>query len=49
MDDFCQKLVNSGYSEDKIRRIVIAGIKRWEGRVKGKDSLEKRIRTKLLG
>ena len=29
LDYYCQKLCNSGYKEQQIRRIVIAGIKGW--------------------
>ena len=61
LDKYCQKLINSGYRVDQVRRIVISGIKGWRGKVNrclaegkkirrtAKDSLTKRIRTKLLG
>ena len=61
IDSFTQKLFNSGYKEEQIRRIVIAGIKGWRTKFKrcetegrrvrrtARESLEKRIRTKLLG
>ena len=61
IDDFCQKLFNSGYKEDQIRRIIIAGIKGWGGKVRrceeegrrlrrtAKNSQEQRMRTKLIG
>ena len=61
LDRFSQKLLNSGYSVDQIRRMVVAGIKGWsdkvtrckeEGRRLRKtagDSLGLRMRTKLVG
>ena len=61
LDSYCQKLFNSGYRVDQVRRIVVSGIKGWRGKVNrclaegkkirrtAKDSLAKRIRTKLLG
>ena len=54
-------MCNSGYKEDQIRRIVIAGIRGWGGKISrckaegrrirrtSKDSLEARTRTNLLG
>ena len=32
LDRFSQKLVNSGHNEEQTRRIILAGIKGWEGR-----------------
>ena len=61
LDAYCQKLINSGYREPQIRRIVIAGIKGWRAKVRrcqeegrkvrrsAKDSLGKRLRTRLIG
>ena len=61
IDDFSQKLFNSGYKMDQIRRIIIAGIKGWGGKVRrcqeegrrlrrtARDSQEQRMRTKLIG
>ena len=61
IDNFCQKLFNSGYGTDQIRKIVVAGIKGWVGKVtrcknEGRrlrrtaaNSQELRLRTKLLG
>ena len=61
IDDFCQKLFNSGYKEDQIRRIIVAGIKGWGGKIRrceeegrrlrrtAKNSQEQRMRTKLIG
>ena len=61
LDRFSQKLYNSGYSEDQVRRIVLSGIKGWGGKVlrckeegrrlrrTAEDSLEIRMRTKLVG
>ena len=61
MDNYCQKLYNSGYKEEQIRRIMIAGIKGWRTKVNrckaegqkvrrsAKDSLGQRLRTKLIG
>ena len=61
IDMFSQKLINSGYQEDQVRRIVVSGIKGWGSKVArckaegkrvrrtAKDSLEQRSRTKLLG
>ena len=61
LDRFSQKLFNSGYSVDQIRRMVVAGIKGWSGKVirckeEGRrlrrtagDSLGLRMRTKLVG
>ena len=57
----CQKFINSGYKPDHIRRIVVAGIKGWDGKVSrcqkegrrirrtASNSHELRLRTKLLG
>ena len=61
IDGFCQKLYNSVYKEDQIRRIVVAGIRGWGGRITrclaegrrvrrtARDSQEQRMRTKLIG
>ena len=61
IDDFCQKLFNSGYKTDQIRKIIVAGIKGWGGKVTrcknegrrlrrtANNSQELRLRTKLLG
>ena len=61
LDRFAQKLFNSGYEEDQIRSITLAGIKGWGGRVnrckqEGRrlrrtagESSELRMRTKLTG
>ena len=61
LDKFSQKLINSGHNEEQTRRIIIAGIKGWEGRRKrcaaegrrirrtAKESKEARMRTKLVG
>ena len=61
LDDFSQKLCNSGYGVDQIRRIMVAGIKGWGGRVNrcrqegrrlrrtARESKELRMRTKLTG
>ena len=58
---FCQKMYNSGYKEDQIRRVVIAGIRGWGGKTTrckeqgmrlrrpARESQESRMRTKLLG
>ena len=57
MDDFSQKLYNSGYGEEQIRRIIVAGIRGWGGKVArckaegrrvkrtAKDSLGRRTKT----
>ena len=34
VNDYCQKLCNSGYSNDKIRRIVLCGIKSYERKLR---------------
>ena len=31
LDGFCQKLANSGYSRTQARRIIISGLKGYEG------------------
>ena len=61
IDRFSQKLVNSGYSADQTRRMVVAGIKGWGGKVlrckeEGRrlrrtagNSLGQRLKTKLVG
>ena len=61
LNKFCQKMYNSGYKEDQIRRVVIAEIRGWGGkitrcRVQGmrlrrpaRESQESRMMTKLLG
>ena len=61
VDDFSQKLYNSGYGEEQIRRIIVAGIRGWGGKIArckaegrrvrrtAKDSLGRRTKTKLLG
>ena len=61
VDDYSQKLINSGYSKDQVRKIIVNGIKGYEGKRRrtlaagkglhrsSKDSLEQRTRKKLLG
>ena len=61
LNKFCQKMYNSGYKEDQIRRVVIAGIRGWGGKTTrckeqgmrlrrpARESQESRMRTKLLG
>ena len=61
IDKFGQKLMNSGYSREQVKKITIAGIKGWGRRVKrckeegrkvwrsSRDSLESRMKTKLIG
>ena len=61
VDQYSQKLANSGYEGEQLRRIVLNGIKGYEGRVKRSkregrrlhrssiDSLGARIRKKLVG
>ena len=58
---FCQKMYNSGYKEDQIKRVVVAGIRGWGSKVTrckeegrrlrrpAKDSQDSRMRTKFLG
>ena len=33
VNNYSQKLINSGHGEDQVRSIVVAGIKGWEGKV----------------
>ena len=61
LERYCQKLFNSGYREDQIRKIMIAGIRGWGSKVArckaenkklrktARDSEEMRMRTKLTG
>ena len=61
IDNFCQKLCNSGYGEEQMRKIVVAGIRGWGAKITrcetegrrvrrtARDSLELRMRTKLTG
>ena len=61
LDMFSQKLINSGYVVEQVRRIIVAGIKGWGGKVNrcreegrrlrrtAKNSMELRMRTKLVG
>ena len=61
IDKYSQKLINSGYCVEQTRRIVVAGIKGWEGKIQrcreagqrlrrtAKDSLEMRTRRRLIG
>ena len=55
LDRFSQKLFNSGYSVDQIRRMVVAGIKGWSGKVIRCKEEGRRLRrsagdrTKLVG
>ena len=61
VNNYCQKLINSGYGEDQTRRIVMAGIRKWEGQAEtckaigrrirriARESQGTRTRTKLIG
>ena len=61
VDSYAQKLRNSGYKGDQLKRIVLNGIKAYEGKRRrcfengrnlhrtSKDSMGGRIRKKLLG
>ena len=61
IDRFSQKMKNSGYREDQIRKVMVAGIRGWGAKVKrcqaegrrlrrtSKDSQGARYRRKLLG
>ena len=61
VDNFAQKLINSGYGVDQSRRIIVSGIKGWRTKIENckrdgrklrrtaKESEEQREREKLLG
>ena len=44
VDDFSQKLYNSGNGEEQIRRIIVAGIRGWGGKIACCKAEGRRIR-----
>ena len=61
VDNYAQKIFNSGYTEEQVRRIITSGIKGWRTKIErckkegrrvrrtAQNSLGQRIKDKLLG